>query len=382
MDRYLLHAAALTPQGRLPDTFIHLRNGHIVQLEPFREQTLPLSVPVIDASGLLATPGWTDLQVNGGFGLDFTQDPSAIWSVAKRLPTLGTTAFLPTIITAPPETVEHAIRVLRAGPPPGWRGARPLGLHLEGPFLNPGRKGAHSPAYLRLPNPPALASWTRQNGVLLATLAPELPGGMDAVAQLRRQGVVVSAGHSLASYTESQAAFAAGVRCATHLYNAMPPMAQREPGLVLAALLDPTVKVGLIADGLHNHPAMVELAWRLKGATGICLVSDAMAALGMPPGDYCLADQPVRVDNASARLADGTLAGSLLSQQQALRNVMEWCGANLATVIPALTSTPADLLGLHDRGRLVEGAVADLTLVDPAGEVKMVLAGGELLMGA
>ena len=145
MDIYLLHATALTPFDRIPDSFIHIHDGKILYLEPFREQTLPLSAHRVDATGLIAAPGWIDVQVNGGFGLDFTQDPASIWEVARQLPALGTTAFLPTIITAPLEVVDEAMRVLRAGPPAGWRGALPLGLHLEGPFLNPARKGAHNP---------------------------------------------------------------------------------------------------------------------------------------------------------------------------------------------------------------------------------------------
>lgn len=381
MDTYLLHAAALTPFERIPDSFIHIRDGKILYLEPFREQTLPLSAHRVDATGLIATPGWIDVQLNGGFGLDFTQDPASIWEVARHLPALGTTAFLPTIITSPLEVAGEAMRVLRAGPPAGWRGALPLGLHLEGPFLNPARKGAHDPAHLRLPEPELLKNWTRQNNVRLVTLAPELPGGLKAVAQLREQGVVVSAGHSMATYEEAQVAFEAGVACATHLYNAMPPIGHRDPGLAAAALLNPAVTLGLIADGIHSHPAMLKLAWMTKRAAGVCLVTDAMAALGKASGEYNLAGSLVTVDGTSARLADGTLAGSLLSQQQALQNVMRWCGAGLEEVLPALTSTPATLLGLSGRGRLVEGGAADLTLVNKAGEVKMVFVSGQMLVG-
>ncbi len=381
METYLLHATALTPFERIPDAFIHIRDGKILFLEPFREQTLPLAANVVDASGLIATPGWIDLQLNGGFGLDFTDDPSTIWEVAAKLPALGTTSFLPTIISAPLEVAEKAIKVMRAGPPAGWRGALPLGLHLEGPFLNPARKGAHNPAHLRLPEPGLLKNWTRQNNVRLVTLAPELPGGMKAVAQLREQGVVVSAGHSMANYEQAQEAFAAGVSSVTHLYNAMPPIGHRDPGLAIAALLNPAVSPGLIADGVHSHPAMLKLAWQMKGAGSICLVTDAMAALGKPPGVYTLGETQVSVDANSARLADGTLAGSLLSQQQALQNIMNWCGASLDEAIPALTSAPATLLGLTSRGRLVEGAAADLTLVNPAGEVKLVMVSGEILVG-
>ena len=185
----------------------------------------------------------------------------------------------------------------------------------------------------------------------------------------------------MATFEEAQVAFEAGVACATHLYNAMPPIGHRDPGLAVAALLNPAVTIGLIADGIHSHPAMLKLAWNTKHAAGICLVTDAMAALGKAPGEYNLAGSLVTVDGTSARLADGTLAGSLLSQQQALQNVMRWCGAGLEDVLPALTSTPATLLGLNGRGRLAEGGPADLTLVNPAGEVKMVMVSGQILVG-
>ncbi len=378
-ELYLQHCTALTPFETLPDCFIYLHGGKIARLEPYREQTLPLDAPIIDAAGLLATPGWIDIQINGGFGMDFTENPETIWEVGARLARTGTTSFLPTIITSPQGTVSRALEVLRAGPPHGWKGARPLGIHAEGPFLNPQRKGAHNPAHLKLPDPSLMQDWTFRDGLRLATLAPELPGGLEAVRLLRTQGVAVSAGHSLATYEEAETAFAAGVTCVTHLYNAMPPLHHRDPGLAAAALARAEVKAGLIADGIHCHPAMLQLAWKMKGPGGICLVTDAMAALGMPPGSYRLGGYDVTVDETSARLADGTLAGSVLTQAQALKNIMRWCGARLEEVIPALTSTPAALLGLPGKGVLALGADADLTLVSPDGEVKLVIIDGKVM---
>jgi N-acetylglucosamine-6-phosphate deacetylase len=154
------------------------------------------------------------------YGLDFTQNPASIWEVATRLAQTGTTSFLPTIITSPLETVSRAMQVVKAGPPRGWKGAHPLGIHAEGPFLNPGKKGAHDPARMRHPEPGLLETWTFKDGLRLVTLAPELPGGLEAVRILRAQGVSVSIGHSLATYEEAQQAFAAGVSSVTHLYNA------------------------------------------------------------------------------------------------------------------------------------------------------------------
>jgi N-acetylglucosamine-6-phosphate deacetylase len=378
-DLFIQRCTVLTPFEVFPDSFIHLRGGKIARLEPYREQTLPLGSQVIDAAGLFATPGWIDIQVNGGYGLDFTQNPASIWEVASRLAHTGTTSFLPTIITSPLETVSRALEVVKGGPPRGWKGAHPLGIHAEGPFLNPGKKGAHNPSHMRLPEPGLMENWTFKDGMRLVTLAPELPGGMEAVRFLRAQGVSVSIGHSLAIYEEALEAFAAGVSSVTHLYNAMPQLKHRDPGLAAAALLNSDVRVGLIADGVHCHPAMLQLAWKLKGASGICLVTDAMAAQGMPPGTYRLGDFDVHVDQNSARLQDGTLAGSILTQAQALRNIMHWCGASLIEVIPALTSTPAALLGLHGKGLLALGADADLVLVTPEGEVKTVFVDGKVI---
>lgn len=330
------------------------------------------SLPVSDATeirkapGLILAPGFLDLQVNGGFGLDFTADPAAIWGVAARLPRYGVTGFLPTIITSPPETVHAAQRVLAAGPPDGWTGAVPLGLHLEGPFLNPGKKGAHNPAYLRTASSEGIAGWSPENGVRLVTLAPELPWALEATAELSRRGVVVSAGHSLADFDEAVAGFDAGARYATHLFNAMPALHHRDPGLVAAALADSRVTVGLIPDGLHVHPALVKLVWRLLGRDRLNLVTDAMAAMGMSPGEYALGDFQVRVDDSSARLPDGTLAGCILSLDAILRAFRSMTGASLPDTLATVTTTPAATLALDNRiGRIAPGLAADFVLMGP-----------------
>lgn len=375
----LLRPAVWSPEGELQEAFVHVREGRVARLEAYAGQVVPSGVPALDAAGLIVTPGWIDIQFNGAYGQDFTDDPEAIWAVAESLPRTGCAAFLPTIITAPLAVARHAMQVLRQGPPPGWKGALPLGLHLEGPFLNPDKRGAHNPLHIRLPDAAALQDWTRDNGVLLATLAPEIPGGLQAVRMLTAQGVAVSLGHSNADFDQAQAAFNAGARVVTHLYNAMPALGHRAPGLAGAALTHAQVFAGLIADGIHCHPAMLQLAWRMMGAQRVCLVTDAMAALGMPPGVYRLGDFDVTVDENSARLADGRLAGSVLTLEQALRNVMRWCDLSLAQALPALTSTPAAVLGLPEWGRVARGLPANLTLVDGQGRVQMTVAAGEMV---
>ena len=332
----------------------------------------------VDGSGLIATPGWIDIQLNGGFGHDFTEDPSSIWKVAAQLPALGVTAFLPTIITCSRAKLEHAIEVFRQGPPDGWRGATPLGLHLEGPFLNPSKKGAHNPAYLRNPDPAWARRWSRADGVWLVTLAPDLPGAREVIDTLLANGVILSGGHTVATYEQAQEAFAAGVRCSTHLFNRQPPIAHRDPGFAGAVLASPGIFTGLIADAVHVHPAMVSMAWKSKRGR-LILVTDAVSALGLPPGRYSLGEHPIFVDDTSVRLADGTLAGSIVTPEASIRNLAAWTGCSLGEATQAMSSVPAALLGLQTKGQIATGADADLTLITPDGRVAATIVGGELL---
>lgn len=376
------HATVYTPDAILEDRLVIVAGGRIAEVQS-SDHLLPPGVAVRDAQGLILCPGFLDLQVNGGFGLDFTADPTTIWPVAAGLPRFGVTGFLPTVITSPPATARTAQQVLLAGPPDGWAGALPLGLHLEGPFLNPGKKGAHNPDYLRRPSLADISDWRPETAVRLVTLAPELPGAPDVITELSRRGVVVSGGHSLATYDQAQAGFAAGVRYATHLFNAMPALHHREPGLVAAALADPRVTVGLIPDGLHVHPALVALVRKLAGPDRLNLVTDAMAAMGMAPGEYLLGDYRVTVDGASARLEDGTLAGCVLSLDAILRAYRSFTGAPLEEMLATVTTTPARLLGLDERkGRIAPGFDADLVLMTPDLQIVETFVAGESIYRA
>ncbi|MDH5615651.1 MAG: amidohydrolase family protein, partial [Acidimicrobiia bacterium] len=212
---------------------------------------------IIDAEGLLVAPGLIDLQTNGGFGHDFTADPSAIWEVGRQLPVTGVTSFLPTVITSPADQRVAALQSIAAGPPPQYRGARVLGLHFEGPMLAPERRGTHEPAHLRLPDLDVVDGWGRAEGIRLVTLAPELAGAEVVIRALLDRGVVVAAGHSAATYQEGVAALESGLTHGTHLFNGMPPLAPREPGLVGALLEDPDASVAVIVDGIHLHPATI-----------------------------------------------------------------------------------------------------------------------------
>ena len=357
------HATIYTPDEVIEDGAVLVVDGRIQTIAPTSQIELPERVSCIDATGLHLVPGFIDLQLNGAIGLDFTSEPRAIWPVAHYLPQTGVTSFLPTIITAPLTAVSSAQEIITSDPPSGFQGATPLGLHIEGPFLHPDKKGAHNPAHLQLPTAEKVAHWSPENGVRLVTLAPELDGALDVVQLLSERGIVVSAGHSTASLAQATAGFDAGIRYGTHLFNAMPPLHHREPGLAGALLADDRATVGLIVDGEHVHPELVKLVWRLVGNGRLTLVTDAMAALGMPPGHYALGDHEVIVDETTARLASGTLAGSLLRMDTAVRNLIQYTGCTLAEALPTVTRTPADLLGLLHKGRLAPNCDADLLLL-------------------
>lgn len=379
---YIHHATLFTPHQIIEAGAVLIMGDRIHAVGPASTVTCPAGAASVDASGLWLAPGLIDLQLNGAFGMDFTAQPETIWTVASRLPCYGVTAFLPTIITSPPETVARAQTILRAGPPPGWRGARPLGLHLEGPFLNPGKRGAHNPAHLRLPDVSLIHDWSPEAGVRLVTLAPELPGASDVVRQLQERGVVVSAGHSLATYEEALASIELGVRYGTHLFNAMPTLEHRAPGLAGALLTDPRVMVGVIPDGIHLHPGLVKLIWHSRGQANVNIVTDAMAALGMPPGHYRLGDFDISVNEDSARLSDGRLAGSVVSLNVALRRFMAFTGCTASEAIATVTTAPAQILGLTDWGQVSPGGRADLVLLTPEFEVRATIIGGELVWEA
>jgi N-acetylglucosamine-6-phosphate deacetylase len=380
---YIDNATIYTPDQVIEHGAVLADGGYIADVGPVGTVRRPAEALVIDAAGQALVPGFVELQFNGGFGDDFTDDPSTIWRVAEKLPRYGVTAFLPTIITSPLEKIAEGQAVMADGPPSGFRGARPLGLHVEGPFLNPGKKGAHNPKYLRAPDAAAVAGWSPAAGIRLVTMAPELPGALNVISALSSRGVLVSVGHSNATFEQAVAAFDAGARYGTHLFNAMSALGHRDPGLPGALLTDSRPTVGVIADGVHTHRSVIGLAWQALGPQRMNLVTDAMAAIGMPPGRHLLGDFEVVVDATSARLADGTLAGSILSLDQALRNLIDVTGCTLAHALPTLTTTPARAIGLdHERGRIVRGHVADMVLLTSDLSVSATIAGGHLVYAA
>lgn len=315
---------------------------------------------VVLPSGVLV-PGLVDMQINGCFGVDFVAADPAGWAeVSARLPETGVTSFVPTFITAPvPDLVAGLRRT--AALPADLGGARVLGVHVEGPFLSPDRHGAHDPALLRDPTPEAVDALIEAAPGLLRmhTLAPERPGALAAIRRLVDAGVLVSVGHSDATAEQTEAAADAGARLVTHLFNAMRPLHHREPGVVGQGLADPRLTCGLIADLHHVAAPICRLAF--AAAPGrIVLVTDAVAAAGMPPGTYDLGGQQVSVDPLGLpRRADGTIAGSGLRLDAAIANVVA-AGVDLRSAVDAASRLPADILGRPDLGRIEAGGTADL----------------------
>ena len=328
----------------------------------------------LDATGLTVVPGFVDVQVNGAFGHDFTTDPESIWAAAARLPETGVTAFLPTLITAPDGTVQAAQAAIHRRPE-GFVGAEPLGLHLEGPMISFEKRGAHPPRYLA--DQASAHDWDPANGIALVTLAPEIPGALDAIRTLTERGVVVSLGHSNATAAEAEAGADAGATFGTHLFNAMSLPTRSEPGLAGFLLTDPRLFFGVINDGVHLHRRLVQLMWAAAG-NRVILITDAIAAMGIGDGTYQLGSLDVTVDGMVASRADGGLAGSVLTMGQAIRNLVEITGCSIEAAVATATTHPAALMRLDDRGSLQSGHRADVVLLDRGAKVVATIVAGQI----
>lgn len=306
-------------------------------------------------------PGLVDIQLNGAFGVDFN-DPGADLSAAtEALPSTGVTAFLPTVVSSPPEAYGPILRNLampvRAG------GARVLGTHIEGPFLSPARRGTHDPSAIRVPDLAELRGWLDAGDVAIVTLAPELPGADAIIHELVARDVVAAIGHSNATWHQADAAIGAGARLGTHLFNAMPPLHHREPGIA-GRLLAGGVAASVLADGVHVTPEMVRLLASVMAPDDLIFVTDGLAALGEPPGTYRLGTREVIADGTVARLVDGTLSGSAMPIASALGRLVA-AGLEPSIAVRAASTTPALLLGFEgELGRVAEERVADLVLLD------------------
>lgn len=378
----LTNCRAVTPEGMVPGATIALEGGRIAAVG----RDAAAAGDALDLGGLFVLPGFIDLHIHGAGGTD--AHAGEIAPLADFLPRCGVTGFLPTLAADAEERTLAALAAIgeaRATQTERGGGAIVLGAHLEGPFLNPARAGAIPPEYMH-PAEPARAARLLDavpGLVRLMTIAPDIDGALALIPELARRGVVASLGHTPADYDAFRLGIDAGARHTTHLFNAMTGLHHRAPGSAGAALTDDRITVELIADGEHVHPAMLALAIRAKGADRVALVSDAVGPAGLPPGEYTWLDKRVVSDGATVRLPDGTLAGSLGTLDRALRVVMApyptGCGVDLAAAARLLSTVPARILGLDNKGRIAPGCDADLTAIHPSGEVRLTIVGGAVV---
>jgi N-acetylglucosamine-6-phosphate deacetylase len=325
----------------------------------------------VDLEEHILLPGFIDVQVNGGGGALFNDDPSpeTIRAIGAAHRQYGTTGFLPTLISDDLDTIAQAIAAVQSSLDAQRPGV--LGIHIEGPFLNWARRGVHDPKHLRrLDNGVISLLCSLRGGRTVLTLAPEMTT-TDMIAQLAASGILISAGHSDASYEQTAAAIAHGVRGFTHLFNAMAPLAPREPGIVGAALYDANTWCGIIVDGYHVDPVLLKLALRCKRHDRFMLVTDAMPPVGSPATSFILQGRTIQVIDGVCRDENGTLAGTALDMATAVRNAVQLLGLSIAEAARMASAYPAAFLGLeHELGRIAPGFRANLVLLDDELQVR------------
>lgn len=333
---------------------------------------------VIDCHGHWISPGFIDIHIHGSGGADVMDGSvSALEVISKSVLQSGVTSFLATTMTLPLCQIESALESVRHYREGEMQYAQVLGAHLEGPFINPLYKGAQNPDYIVA----ADLSWLRRfyDTIKLITLAPEMEGAMGVIDSLKKESdIIISIGHSDASFKVCQEAFGKGASHVTHLFNAMRPLHHREPGVVGAALIHPCT-CEVILDRVHMSEDLFGLVYRLKGPEKLIAVTDSIRAGCLKPGLYDLGGQTVTVDSNSARLSGGQLAGSILTLNQALKNFVEVTGVDVPVALDLMTRNPARMLHLEDRGVLAVGKRADLTVISQAFEVNQTYVGGQLM---
>ncbi len=331
----------------------------------------------IDGGGVYALPGFVDLHVHGGDGYDVMDaSPSSLQGLCEFLARQGVTSFLGTTMADTRERIDAALATISACA--GRPHSPLLGAHLEGPYLNPDYRGSQPEAHLRAPTAEEYLPWLDLGTIKQITLAPELDGAAELMRAAHARGIILSQGHSGASYEATREYIAAGLRQITHTFNGMAGIHHRRPGSFVAASEDPAVNFEIIPDGVHVHPAVLRMLLRLVGSERVIVVTDAMRAAGLADGEFGMGDVAVVVKDGIARDRRGSLAGSTLTMAQALRNMMAFCDLSLAKALPMLTRVPARAIGMYPRkGSLQPGTDADLVLWDVDGGLRATLIGGE-----
>lgn len=378
MKTVLRNARILAGDEFRDDLAVVIEDGRITALVSDAAPQLGSADEQVDLGGGWLLPGFIDAQVNGGGGVLFnnTPDVDSLRTLAAAHRRFGTTGLLPTLISDDVQVMRRAIDATRAAIAQGVPGV--LGIHLEGPYIAPARKGTHDANKFRVPDADEIAmAASLDNGVTLLTLAPErVP--LESIRALVERGVIVAAGHTAASYEEARAGLDAGIRGFTHLYNAMSPLTGREPGAVGAALEDRDSWIGIIADGVHVHPASLRVALAAKPRGKVMLVTDAMPPVGADSPSYELYGEVITAVDGVVRNAAGSLAGSALDMASAVRNAVHLLGLPLDEAARMASRYPAQFLNLDDRlGEIAEGYQADLVLLDDALQVRATWIAGE-----
>jgi N-acetylglucosamine-6-phosphate deacetylase len=384
MTTFITAGHLITPEQWIDAPVIVVDAGIVTGVRARHEIELPAGARCLDFPDLILAPGFIDIHIHGGAGHDVMEaDEKALARIEMLMARHGVTAYLPTTVTAPEGRTLQALEHLgkAAGRNENSGRAIPIGIHLEGPFISHAKRGVHPPANLIQPSPGALERfWQASEGkIRLMTIAPEIPGAVETIRYARTLGVHSSLGHSNATYEETRAGIAAGADHATHTFNAMRPLDHRDPGILAAVLEDDGLSADIIVDGIHVDPSVVRLFLRAKGDDRAVLITDAISATGMPEGVYKLGDFEVQVKDGRCESA-GKLAGSVLTLDRAIRNVMSFAHWQLQRAVKLATLNPARLLGVtNQRGLVATGRRADLVALTYDGTVVHTIIGGELI---
>ncbi len=382
-----------TPTDTVEHPLVLIEHGRILEISTRSNRPLPAGVSVSDFGDHVMAPGYVDLHIHGSAGYDVMDDATdALPAIEQLLARHGVTSYFPTTVTAPVdrtlralERLAHAIekherdhenRHVRQNTEGGIR-ALPLGIHLEGPFISHARRGVHPPEDLLAPTLSLFEQfWEAARGrVRMMTIAPELDGALEVIAEAKRRGVCVSLGHSDADFAATERGIAAGATHATHTFNAMRPLDHRSPGILGAVLTDHSVSADIIADGVHLDPAIVKLLADAKGPQQTVLITDATSATGMPDGRYHLGSFDVDVRDGKC-MVNGKLAGSVLTMDRAVRNLAQFAEWNLPEAVAAASQNPARVARITNKGVLAAGADADFVVLSPEGGVLRTFVGG------
>ena len=374
-----------TPLEQIERPLVLVEDGRVTELASQAAREIPRGAEILDFGDGILAPGFVDIHIHGGAGYDVMQpEPDGFFRLGQFLSRHGVTSYLPTTVTAPLDQTLTALQrmadaIESAQNRDEEMGAVPVGIHLEGPFLSRVRCGVHPVQHLLFPTIEVFERlWSAARGFIrVMTIAPELPGAEEVIISASRKGVCVSIGHSDATLPEARKAAAAGARHSTHIFNAMRPLQQREPGILGELLTNPAISADVIADGIHVDPTILRLVLQMKGWEGAVLITDATAATGMPDGPYQLGSIEVEVKDGKC-VAGGKLAGSVLTMDRAICNIREFAGCSLRQAVSLATANPSRITGFLDRGVLRTGARADLVVLEPSGEVKGTIIGGRL----